>query len=77
MRLAKSADPGESTVEAMGAGSRLGATGTSFPKLPEDDGWLGAWREEGEAAAQAPQAIVGICATAGIERDWALRETRS
>jgi hypothetical protein len=72
MRLAKSELPGESTVEAMGAGSRcpsrLGATETRFPKLPklpEDDGWLRAWREVGKAAAQAPQEIAGICATAG------------
>jgi hypothetical protein len=56
MRLAKSLElPGESTVEAMGAGSRcpsrLGATETSFPKLPEEDGRLRARREEGKAAA--------------------------
>ena len=67
MRLAKSLElPGESTVEAMGAGSRcpsrLGVTGTRFPKLPEDDGGLRAWREEGKAAAQAPHAVDGICA---------------
>lgn len=67
MRLAKSLGlPGESTVEAMGAGSRCpsrpGATGARLPKLPDGDGVPRAWREEGKADAQAPQAIAGICA---------------
>lgn len=75
IRLAKSEElPGESTVEAMGAGSRSPSrrpegAGTSFRKLPEGGGALRAWREEGKAAARAPQeeepqAIAGICATA-------------